>query len=203
MATHGTILITDLEEEILLQTSHDGHTAEAIALICELPCFVATHKWYADVLKYEEKIEREDVEDFGKRNGDFGYLWLLGVAHDIVCSQYGLWQIIPKEFQKYLALYDLNAENHLKVILNPFQHGEQVDGILILTNFEEYQNDTVKWIDNKPILLKEKIEELNQNLIRKIDVLFENDHGNKGIFIPFYDMLVDEVVEEVRKRKEK
>jgi hypothetical protein len=203
--THGTILLTSTDEkgEVLLQTSHDGHTGDALKMLLDLPRFVAAQSWYAKVIvRCEKDITIDTVRDFGKCQGDFGSIYLLGVAHWCVSYHFDRWHIIPKEFQSYLSDYDRKDRHHLHVDIDPYLWFEDVDnsekecGILIATDFKEYKNSIMNW--EPRVTLANWIKNANKGMPRDAKIVPIWRGVKKGIFLPFYERFVQEVYKEAK-----
>lgn len=150
MATHGTILLSSSEEKgpLLMQTPHDGHTAEAIKMVLDLPRFVASKHWYATVVanvREKKPVTVESVQDFARCQGDFGQLYLLSVAHWIAAYHFDRWQIIPKGFEEYLADYDREDKHHFEV---PETEMSEDKGADRYKEILEKTNTTIKLFDN-------------------------------------------------------
>lgn len=164
--------------------------------------------WYASVIEQvQEEISKQGVQRFAS-DGNFGYLYMLGVAHDITAYHYHRYMIIPTEFQSHLPDYDLRNDLHLHLQLNPFLYeNEKADVILVKVSFEEYKNGIVDWIGEDKateVTLEQWIDKLNKRITEDAKIKVDWDfNGESGIFVPYSDRLIDETFLEVKRLRKK
>jgi hypothetical protein len=177
---------------------------DAVVMLLDLPRFWSEKIWHADVIANvaydrEPDFDRQYVADYARRDGNFGNLWTLGLAHTAVAYHFDRWMIYPSEYHN---------EDYLDftVILNPllWQEGDESEkdsGYLIVVDYDEVKDWQCSVWGNqdhlKDTTVEEFIESVNQtaNAEAQINPHWSSEDGTlKGIFVPYYQRCLDETL---------
>ena len=198
--THGTILLRSKTDRLLLQTPHDGHTAEAIWMLMTIPERVAQgRQWVTrialrtlhqsgllDNLANPEIVHRLFYREI--TDSSLLFEWhILDFASLIVMSYAPnqRWRVIPRNFYSWLASWEKPTKPRIQVIMHRDAFTIRVNHPLEELLEERFFSDQERF---KGYNIRQLVEALDRDKPEAAQIQIRP----KSIYVPVNAMLLEE-----------